>query len=145
MPCKACSQAAFSSAPLACYQASLRACAGGGGGGYGGGGGGFSARIAPDREATQGTVARPGRATRLPTAEETERQLDEVMATVPDELKARAAAACWHRVQGVGLSLIGAADCRATMREKLVVFPASSLLQVPAHYYTLKHSASYGS
>ena len=54
----------------------------------GGGGGGFGARIAPDREATQGTVARPGRATRLPTAEETERQLGEVMATVPDELKA---------------------------------------------------------
>ncbi|KAK9827384.1 hypothetical protein WJX81_005044 [Elliptochloris bilobata] len=59
----------------------------GGGGGYGGSGGFGGARIAPDREATQGTVARPGRSMRLPTKEETGRQLEDVMATVPDSLK----------------------------------------------------------
>ena len=66
-----------------------------GGGGGGGFGGGFAARIAPDREAAQGTVARPGRATLLPTAEETERQLAAVMATVPDELQVLSVAAAY--------------------------------------------------
>lgn len=143
-----CTGSVLKSLPHLCTTEAPSVHSAGGGGGYGGGGGGggFSARIAPDREAAQGTVARPGRATRLPTADETERQLDEVMATVPDELKARAAVACWHRAQGVGLLLMTMA-WTPCVRSSWCVLPKSLLAQVPAHRNTLKHihSASHGS
>ena len=48
------------------------------------GGGGF---MAPDRDAAQGSAARPGQATRLPNAADSERQLRSVMDTVPEDIR----------------------------------------------------------
>ncbi|CAK0739787.1 hypothetical protein CVIRNUC_001196 [Coccomyxa viridis] len=42
----------------------------------------------PDRDTEQGTAARPGEATALPSMQESERRLVSIMSTVPDDLVA---------------------------------------------------------
>ncbi len=66
-----------------------RACAGGRGGGRGGDSFGGFVGYAPDREAAQGSAARPGQATKLPNAAESERCLRNVMDTVPEDIRVR--------------------------------------------------------
>ena len=56
-----------------------------GGGDFGGG-----MYAMPDRDAEQGTAARPGQATKLLSAKESERALQDVMDTVPTDIKVTA-------------------------------------------------------
>ena len=59
-------------------------------------------RFAPDREAPQGTAARPGTVARVMSAEETDRAVSATMATVPEQLQAAhepEASTCCGRLQ----------------------------------------------
>jgi hypothetical protein len=65
-------------------------CAPGARAGGFGGGGRAPARYAPEREAPQGTVARPGRVAQVLSAEETERAVSAAVAAVPEQLQVAA-------------------------------------------------------